>query len=132
MVSKFEGSKKEWEPLFKDGLIKVQKNGFDLYIPNTNSDEYGCFLVDSICGHDCVAYDSKSVHSYYILEGNGTFEVDGKKINAEAGVKVSIDPNMVFYYSGTMKMVEEIVPNFDEKHFHVVEQVTYDESKKKK
>ena len=118
MVSKFEGSKKEWEPLFKDGLIKVQKNGFDLYIPNTNLDEYGCFLVDSIFGHDCVAYDSKSVHSYYILEGNGTFEVDGKKINAEAGVKVSIDPNKVFYYSGTMKMVEEIVPNFDEKHFH--------------
>lgn len=132
MVSKFEGTKKEWTALFGKELFKVEKEGFDLYIPNTNTDSYGCFLVDSIHGHDCVAYDSKSVHHYYILDGNGTFEVAGKKVDVSSGCVVSINPNEVFYYSGTMKMVEEIIPNFDEKNFHVVEKISYDSKKVRK
>lgn len=131
MVSKFDGTKKEWSSLFSSELFKVEKEGFLLYIPNTNTDSYGCFLVDSINGHDSVAYDSKSVHSYYVLEGTGTFEIDGEKIDVSSGDMVSINPNKVFYYSGTMKMVEEIIPNFDEKNFHVVEKISYDENKKK-
>ena len=131
MVSKFDGTKKEWSSLFRSELFKVEKEGFLLYIPNTNTDSYGCFLVDSINGHDSVAYDSKSVHSYYVLEGTGTFEIDGEKIDVSSGDMVSINPNKVFYYSGTMKMVEEIIPNFDEKNFHVVEKISYDENKKK-
>jgi len=131
LVSKFDGTKKEWSSLFSSELFKVEKEGFLLYIPNTNTDSYGCFLVDSINGHDSVAYDSKSVHSYYVLEGTGTFEIDGEKIDVSSGDMVSINPNKVFYYSGTMKMVEEIIPNFDEKNFHVVEKISYDENKKK-
>ena len=121
-----------WSSLLKDDLIKVKKDGFDLYIPSQNSDSYGCFLVDSVCGHDCVAYDTKSTHSYYILYGSGTFTINGEERTVGCGDVIHIKPNEVFYYSGTMKMIEEIVPNFDEKNFHIVEKVSYDSENNKK
>jgi len=128
-MKRFRNNSHKWGSLLKSDLLKVEKEGFDLYIPSKNTDDYGCFLVDSIHGHDCVAYDSRSVHSYYILDGKGCFVIDGKLVEVTSGDVVRINPNQVFYYSGTMKMIEEIVPNFDEQHFHVVERISYDENK---
>lgn len=54
------------------------------------------------------------------------------KINVGAADKVKVKLNEVFYYSGTMKMVEEIVPNFDEKNFHIVKKIDYDKLSNKK
>lgn len=127
MMGTFKENKEEWKGLFADDTVKVAKEGFDLYIPSTNTESYGCFLVDSIHGHDSVAYDSKSIHAYYVLEGSGSFVVMGEKFPIRAGEFIMIGPNNIFYYKGTMKMVEEITPNFDEKNFHVVENVVYNE-----
>lgn len=127
MIDKFKDKKEIWKTLLNDDVFRVMKNGFELYIPKSNTDEYGCFLVDSFNGHDSVAYDSVSTHVYYILDGAGTFEINGRFVHANTGDVIKINPNEVFYYSGKMKMIEEIVPNFNEKNFHIVESINYNE-----
>lgn len=126
VIKSFGNISERWASLLKNNLLKIEKNGFTLFIPGKNTDDYGCFLVNSIYGHDCIAYDSRSTHSYYILEGNGIFEINGNEMNVSAGDIIHIKPNEIFYYKGNMKMIEEIIPNFEAKHFHILEEVNYD------
>lgn len=114
----------------KDKIIKIEKNGFDLYIPtNCNTDKKGYFFVDSKNGHDCYAYDKGSVHSYYVLDGNGAFIINNVKIVVEKGSVIVIPPYATFYYEGCMKMIEKIEPNFKDENFVVVEEISYENKK---
>lgn len=114
----------------EDKTIKIEKNGFDLYIPtDCNNDDRGYFFVDSKNGHDCYAYDKESVHSYYILDGSGVFTINGEEIMVKMGATIVIPPYATFYYVGSMKMLEKIEPNFKDENFIVVENVIYEGGK---
>ncbi len=107
--------------------IHISKNGFELYIPKQgNTDEVGYFYVDAYKGHDCYAYDTVSTHKYFLISGEGDFIVNGKVVHKQAGDTITINPNEVFYYSGTMKLIEKISPKFEDKNFHVLQTVSYE------
>lgn len=115
---------------FVDGTIKVEKSGFDLYIPVAcNNDKTGYFFINSTKGHDCHGYDKESFHSYYVLEGDGKFTINGNEIIAVKGSTVVIPPFATFYYEGSMKMILKMEPNFKEENFVVVDKVTYEDNK---
>ena len=107
--------------------ICVHKNGFDLYIPQGNTDDIGYFYVNSIKGHDCYATDSGSTHVYTVLSGEGEFIINDVTFPVKAHSVVVIHPNDTFYYKGTMGLLERIIPNFKEENFHVLQTVSYEE-----
>lgn len=108
-----------------EDFILINKDGFDLVIPKDNQDEHGYFLVNSIQGHDCYSYNSVSTHIYHILEGEGLFIIEEEQIPVKKGDSITIDPGKVFYYSGTMLMMFEMLPNFKPENDHMVKRVSY-------
>ena len=113
-----------------ESMILVNKEGFDLIIPKNNHYDYGIFLVNSIKGHDCYSYNSKSTHIYRVLNGEGEFIIDDETFFVKEGDVVMIEPNKIFYYRGKMLMTMEMRPNFQDENNHVVEAVNYPEDEK--
>lgn len=54
-------------------------------------------------GHFQEFYDVVSSYSYSILSGKGTFYLDGKPVEAEAGDLVDIPPGTKIYYLARWK-----------------------------
>ncbi|MBO5349703.1 MAG: hypothetical protein J6A89_07815 [Clostridia bacterium] len=125
LIDLYKKEKKFTKQDVEENMILVNRDGFDLIIPKDNKEEHGCFLVNSVKGHDCYSYNSVSVHIYNILEGEGEFIINDKSIIVKKGDKITIQPNEIFYYSGEMLMMFEMFPNFKEENNHVVKKVTY-------
>lgn len=112
-----------------ENRILINKEGFDLIISKDNTEEHGYFLVNSIYGHDCYSYNSKSTHIYNVLEGEGEFIIDNNSLIVKKGDVVTIKLNQVFYYSGKMLLKMEMLPNFKEENNHLVQLVSYNDNK---
>ena len=101
-----------------------------MYRHKGNTEKKGYFFIDSTYGQEAYTYDKKSTSTYFILDGEGVFELDGKRFAVKAGDVVTVPKNTVFYYSGKMKMIERMVPNFNEKNIIVVKELTTEEIKR--
>jgi len=66
--------------------------------------------VDVSQGHDNYIISKKCTHIYYVLEGAGEFELDGKVQKVKEGSMVEILPNVEFTYSGKMKLLLTMNP----------------------
>ena len=113
-----------------DSFTLVDRGTFQLIIPSDNTDEYGDFFINSIKGHDCYSYDSKSTLVYRILDGNGEFIVEDESIFVKAGDVITIKPNTIFAYKGKMLLILEMTPNFKQESDHFVRKVDYNDNKK--
>ena len=67
--------------------------------------DFEIYLVDVKEGHDNFIISKKITHVYYILEGEGSFEVDGEKTEVKSGVLVEVPRNVEYAYSGKMKLL---------------------------
>lgn len=114
----------------EDNTMFIEKRGETLIIPAGNTEKKGYFFIDSTYGQEAYTYDKKSTSTYFILDGEGVFELDGKRFAVKAGDVVTVPKNTVFYYSGKMKMIERMVPNFNEKNIVVVKELTTEEIKR--
>lgn len=111
-----------------DKIFVVDKECLELMILPNNSNEFGSFFINSRLGHDCFSHELVSTTYYYVLDGQGKFIIDNKEVLVQIGDIIKIEPNVVFYYEGTMKLLMIMVPNFEEKN-HVVDKiVTYNNS----
>lgn len=93
----------------------VRGTGFKGY---TLSDgKYGVELdyIDMMEGHEFYQKESESVHIYFILEGNGKADINGKIYEIETGDTIEIPINTEFAFKGKMKMVEIMNPPFNPK-----------------
>jgi quercetin dioxygenase-like cupin family protein len=61
--------------------------------------------VDVTRGHDHYFISKKIRHTYYVLEGEGFFEINGEKIRVKNGAMISIPPKMEYAYSGKMRFL---------------------------
>lgn len=93
----------------KEALIK-EKHGIKISVYPTKSNKAGFVYVEVEEGHFQEFYDKKSTFIYYILEGKGTFYLDGKETEVEATDLVVIPPMTKIYYFGKMKMTLTTVP----------------------
>lgn len=108
-----------------EGMNLVDRDSFQLVIPSYNTDEHGYYFVNSIKGHDCYSYNSKSTHIYKIVSGTGKFIIDDNIIEVNPGDTITIEPNKVFSYEGNMIITFEMIPNFKVENDHFVKKVDY-------
>lgn len=113
-------------PIVED-TVTFEKSGESLTILPGNTDKRGMFLIDCSLGQDAYAYDKKSTSTYYILDGEGEFDINGKIQKVKKGDVVIIPPNTTFYYKGKMQLIEKMTPNFQEENVVVVKPVQYSE-----
>ena len=82
-------------------------------------------LIESRLGKDSYSLNKKSSSTFWILDGDGSFDIDGKVMKVQAGDIVRVNPNSTYYYNGQMKMVEKCEPKFDMKEVVEVQSVDY-------
>jgi mannose-6-phosphate isomerase-like protein (cupin superfamily) len=57
--------------------------------------------------------NSKSHFIYYVIDGTGSFWVDGEKLNVEPTDAIHIQPTKRIYYRGDMEMILITTPPYD-------------------
>lgn len=87
----------------------IQKglNGYQFPITNKEVEVY---FVNVEKGHDNYIISKKITHMYYIIEGDGTFDITGEKHIIREGMFVEVPPNLEYTFSGTMKLILIMFP----------------------
>ena len=62
------------------------------------------YIVDVTKGHETII-SKVCTHIYYVIEGKGIFEINGKKYNVKSGSLIEAPPHVVYAYSGKMKLL---------------------------
>jgi quercetin dioxygenase-like cupin family protein len=78
-------------------------------------------------GHFKEWYSDVATQTWYIIEGQGTFVLDGERFDVGAGDLVAVPPKVKKYYLGKMKMVLATSPTFDPDDEHQVRLISEDE-----
>lgn len=86
------------EPTFEQKGLK----GYRFPLENKELEIYYC---DVSQGHDNYIISKKCYHLYYILEGNGTFEIEGVVQDITKGSFIEVPPHKEYTYSGKMKLL---------------------------
>ena len=81
--------------------------GFNLDCPQLELN-----FVRSEKGHDYFVVAKEITHVYYILSGEGEFEVNGQSFAVHPGEVVEIPPSLEFTYSGKMTLLLLLTPPF--------------------
>jgi mannose-6-phosphate isomerase-like protein (cupin superfamily) len=62
-------------------------------------------IIETERGHDAKIMEKECIFAYYILEGKGFFEIDGKKEECCQGELVMVPKGTPFQYFGKLKML---------------------------
>jgi len=89
-----------------------ERSGLRGYLFPTKNKNLEIYLVESESGHGGKIISETISHIYYILEGEGEFEIDGEIYHATKGQVVEIPKGHVFDYKGKMKMILLLEPPF--------------------
>jgi mannose-6-phosphate isomerase-like protein (cupin superfamily) len=84
------------------------------YIEGTNDEPADVLYASVNEEHEREFSNSKSHFIYYVIEGIGSFWVDGEQINVEPTDLVHIEPGDRIYYRGDMEMLLITTPPYDE------------------
>jgi len=63
------------------------------------------YFVDVVQGHETYFISKKCTHIYYVIEGEGFFDINDKKHDAKQGMLIEVPPNVEYTYSGKMKLL---------------------------
>lgn len=100
-------SKKSDKPDFE------QENFFKGYYLCKGNNGVEVDYIDMITGHQFYQKESKSIHIYYILEGNGIANINGERFEIAQGDTIEIPVETEFAFKGKMKMIEIMNPPFE-------------------
>ena len=95
---------------------KINKHGIDLTVYPTNIKSANVVYVSLEKGHFQELLDKKSWYIYYIIEGKGTFFLNGEKVEVQPTDILAIPPKTRIHYFGKMKMVLTTTPAFNPKN----------------
>ena len=87
-----------------------EQKGLKGYTFPTSNKELEVNFVDVTEGHDNYIVSKKCSLTYYILEGTGNFEIDGRMEDISEGSLIEVLPNTEFTYSGKMKLLLMVTP----------------------
>ena len=107
---------------------KINKHGIDLTVYPTNIKSANVVYVSLEKGHFQEFLDKKSWYIYYIIEGKGTFFLNGEKVEVQPTDILAIPPKTRIHYFGTMEMVLTVAQAYDEKNYRHVRMVSKEES----
>ena len=83
----------------------------------------GLLFIEVSKGHFEEFYHEKSAFIYYVLEGSGSFYLDGKENKVKATDVVIAPPGTKIYYLGKMKLLLVTAPAWEEKYEHHVRNI---------
>lgn len=89
---------------------EAEKHGIKLWVYNIDREDAGVVYVEVEEGHFQEFYDLESTFIYYVIEGKGTFYLNGEEISVEATDLIVAPPKTKIYYLGKMKMTLTTVP----------------------
>ena len=99
------------------------KNGVSVILPNTENKDISICFVDVDEKRETYCMLDKSTMFYYILEGEGIFEISGEEINVTKGDLIEIPCKNKYTYSGKLRMLEVQNNPFDENETHEFKRV---------
>ena len=82
-----------------------QQKGLKGYAYPLANKELEIYYVDVSQGHDTYIISKKCFHIYYILEGEGVFEIKNETKRVSKDSLVEVPPNTEYTYSGKMKLL---------------------------
>ena len=100
----------------RENAVFKQKHGINIWVYPAISSAAGLVYIEVKEGHLQEFYDEKSTFTYYIIEGDGTFYINGKPLTAIKGDLIKIPPKNKIYYLGTMKMLLITTPAWKEEN----------------
>lgn len=98
----------------KPNKPSFSQKGLNGYTYPLENRKIGVHFVDVKQGHDKFLISKVLTHVYYILEGNGTFIIDGKEYPVEKGMLIEVPPKIKYVYSGNMKVLLIVEPSWFE------------------
>lgn len=92
------------------------QDGMDGYSFNLNNKNISIDVIESYKGHERYCTNKVSTHIYYVLQGSGTFKIDGELYDVKSGDIIEIPNNTEFVYAGKMKLFLIMNPIFDKQN----------------
>ncbi len=89
-----------------------EKVGIRGKIFDTLSDGVEFVVIETEKGHETKIREKECTFSYFVLEGEGNFEIEGKTERCQKGDLVFIPNNTAFKYTGRMKMLLVSTPSY--------------------
>jgi mannose-6-phosphate isomerase-like protein (cupin superfamily) len=77
-------------------------NGFKFNLENKDVE---VSIMNVEIGHETYFISKKCWHIYYIIEGEGIFEINGKKIEVKKDMLIEVPPKIEYTYTGKMKLL---------------------------
>jgi mannose-6-phosphate isomerase-like protein (cupin superfamily) len=99
----------------------IKKLGVDMHIYNAKC--ASVVLQETKRGHAEEFYHDKSTFLYYIIEGKGSWFINGKEYKVKTGDLIVIEPNNKIYYKGKLKQLLINVPAYEPEHEHHVRDI---------
>jgi mannose-6-phosphate isomerase-like protein (cupin superfamily) len=106
----------------------IHKHGVNITIYDENVPSNNVVYEEVTIGHLEEFYDTVSSHTWFIIEGEGTFVIDDEKVEAKTNDLIVVPANKRIHYFGKMKMVLSTTPAFNPKNEHHVRIVPESES----
>lgn len=67
--------------------------------------DFAVHLLDVTKGHDTFMISRALTRIYYVIEGAGTFTIDGQTYHVVPGLIVEVPPGIEYSYSGSMRIL---------------------------
>ena len=101
------------------------KQGVAMWIYNGREDcpQAAVAYQETDKGHAEEFYHEKSAFIFYIIEGMGTWIIEGEEYPVEATDVVIVPPGKRFYYKGNLKQVCITAPAWEAQYEHLVRDV---------
>lgn len=109
----------------KEGADAFKKSGVELweYVGDGDLDQADVLYIEVDGGHNEEFYHDESAFIYYVLDGEGTFYLDGDETPVSETDVVAIPPETKIYYTGKMNLLLVTAPEYQAEHEHVVREV---------
>lgn len=101
------------------------KNGFDVSLLDIKCNKLNiCFVnVDESRDNYCIL--DESTMFYYIIEGEGIFEIKEETIKVRKNDLIEIPPHSKYSYEGKLQMLEIQSQAFDTNEVHEIPKIKY-------
>lgn len=109
--------KKEYKKNISE-FINFSKNGYNVLLPKIDNTDISICFVNVEKERDNYCLLDESTLFYYIISGDGEFEINNETINVTTNDLIEIPPKCKFSYKGALKMLEIQTNSFNEKEVH--------------
>ena len=96
----------------------LSKNGFNLILPNINNENINICFVDAKNGRNNYCLLDKSTIFYYVIEGEGNFEINDNNIVVNKGDLIEIPPKNKYTFDGKLYMLEILSNKLNKEEVH--------------